>query len=64
MPKTDLQRGRLVRVRLTAPPRTPAMCCQSNLWATDPVGWMGWMKQAGWHLEVKQIKVSGKLGYH
>ena len=22
------------------------------------------MKQVGWHLEVKQIKVSGKLGYH
>ena len=22
------------------------------------------MKQVGWHLEVKQMKVSGKLGYH
>ena len=22
------------------------------------------MKQVGWHLEVKQVKVSGKLGYH
>jgi putative transposase len=25
---------------------------------------MGCMKQVGWHLEVKQMKVSGKLGYH
>ncbi len=22
------------------------------------------MKQVGWHLDVKQVKVSGKLGYH
>ena len=22
------------------------------------------MKQVGWHLEVKQVKVSGKPGYH
>jgi transposase-like protein len=25
---------------------------------------MGWMKQVGWHLEVMQVKVSGKPGYH